>query len=111
MAGLGFALIFTLLRPGGIKALSQIWRGSFSCEAVWTISCAFIAGSFWGALSVLLCLLLGSRARFKVPRLDSSMSEPSTSFTREIAFSDHDHAPHPDLVALRASWRRETRSL
>jgi len=102
MAGLAFALIFTLLRPGAIKALSQIWRGSVGCEAVWTISCAFIAGFFWGALSVLLCLLLATRAHRKVHRLDSSMSKPSASFTRELAFYDHDHAPHRDLVALRS---------
>jgi hypothetical protein len=61
VTGLAFAFIFTLLHPGAIKALSQVWNGSIDCDAAWTIWCAFLVGSYCGALSVALCLLLDSR--------------------------------------------------
>jgi hypothetical protein len=61
MTGLALAFISTLLRPGAIKTLSQMWHGSIDCEAAWAIWCAFLVGSYWGALSVVLCMLLHSR--------------------------------------------------
>jgi hypothetical protein len=106
MTGPAFAFIYTLLRPGAIKALSQIWNGSIDCDAAWTVWCAFLAGSYWGALSVAFFLLLDSRDQPKAASLDGSRV-PLQPTHAVVAFSNHEFAsslhgqsPNPDTVAF-----------
>lgn len=78
MTGVFLALILTVLRPGAIAALSKLWHGSIDCDLAWTIWCAFLLGSYWGAFSVALCLLLDLGAH-----RDATDSDTSGNSTRQ----------------------------
>jgi hypothetical protein len=100
MTGLICALIFTLLRPGAMKGLSQMWHSSIGYDTAWTIWCAFLAGSYWGALSVAFCLLLDSRNHRKAARVDKSHVQLQP--TPASASSTYDRDPNSDTATLRS---------